>query len=106
MAGGEGEGRKLFPLFSFILLRMEWVWDAEDQTWTVQGKDCTIWMATRPHYCDRGNWLAHLEPRPERRTEWGKLSIDWQDLWPRYYFDLDRAKAECEAWLTKRGQAL
>jgi hypothetical protein len=30
--------------------------------------------------------------------------LDHADLWPRYYFDLDRGKAEVEAWLRKRGQ--
>jgi hypothetical protein len=30
------------------------------------------------------------------------MSIDNADLWPRYYFDLDRAKAEIDAWLRVR----
>jgi hypothetical protein len=32
--------------------------------------------------------------------------IDGADGWPRYYFDLDRAKLELEAWINKRGLAL
>jgi len=30
--------------------------------------------------------------------------VDARDLWPRYYFDLERAKLEIEAWLKKRDQ--
>lgn len=32
------------------------------------------------------------------------LNLDFADLWPRYYFDLDRAKMEIAAWLTVRHQ--
>jgi len=28
--------------------------------------------------------------------------MDAADGWPRYYFDLERAKAEIEAWMRKR----
>jgi hypothetical protein len=86
---------------------MMMVW-RDDPDWglRLEGKDCFIWMTARPHYCDRGNWLAHVEPLPGHREGWQRLSVDGQDLWPRYYFDLDRAKAECEAWLVKRGQAV
>jgi hypothetical protein len=67
----------------------------------LRGKDCAITLGRRPHYCDRGNFLAQLD-------YWGKLSleIDAADGWPRYYFDRDRAKLEIEAWLQKRGQVL
>ncbi len=69
--------------------------------WEIDGKECTIYLEQRPAYCDRGNWIGKVFPR-------GKLllSIDYQDGWPRYYFDLDRAKLEIEAWLVRRGQAL
>lgn len=87
-----------------------WVFDAEHQVWSIRGRDCWIWMNARPPYCDRGRWLARLEvlllaegltgPRPEL------LHIDAQDGWPRYYFDLDRAKLEIEAWLINRRQAI
>lgn len=67
----------------------------------IRGKECTVTLERRPHYCDRGNYIAKLFP-------FGKLvlSIDHADMWPRYYFDEARAKAEIEAWLEKRGQAL
>lgn len=56
---------------------------------------CAIWIESRPHYCDRGRWLAKLDAR-------GDLDIDASDGWPRYYFDLTVAFDECEAWLTFR----
>lgn len=67
----------------------------------IGGRECQITLEPRPYYCDRGNWIANLHPT-------GKLAleIDGADMWPRYYFDLERAKLEIEAWLVKRGQAL
>jgi hypothetical protein len=32
------------------------------------------------------------------------MSLDHADLWPRYYFDFERAKLEIEAWMKKREQ--
>lgn len=63
----------------------------------IGGRDCSITLEKRPAYCDRGNYIAKLFPI-------GKLvmEMDLQDGWPRYYFDQDRAKLECEAWLKKR----
>lgn len=84
---------------------MNWRFDSDLQTWEIRGKACMIWMQARPAYCDRGNWLAHIEPQGSMK-ERQELSLDDQDGWPRYYFDLERAKAEIEAWLRKRGQAL
>lgn len=59
----------------------------------------TITIERRPPYCDRGSFLAKVFV-----TSPTELFVDEQDGWPRYYFDLERAKAECEAWLTKRKQ--
>jgi hypothetical protein len=69
--------------------------------WEIHGRECYITLAPRPSYCDRGNWIATISTTGELG-----LSFDWADGWPRYYFDLDRAKAEIEAWIEKRGQAL
>lgn len=33
-----------------------------------------------------------------------QITIDNADLWPRYYFDLDRAKLEIAAWLSVYSQ--
>lgn len=78
---------------------MEWTCDTDTGAWTVQGRECTVWLQARPAYCDRGNWLAHMDARGELA-----IDLDPSDGWPRYYFDLIRAKAEVEAWLEKRGQ--
>jgi hypothetical protein len=63
-----------------------------------------IFLEKRPYYCDRGNWYAkvdiHFDPKIPGTY------IDGADGWPRYYFDLDRAKLELEAWINKRGLAL
>lgn len=76
-------------------------WKQEKGYIEVKGKECSITIDPRPHYCDRGNYLAKLFPSGQLA-----LDIDEQDGWPRYYFDLDRAKQECEAWLVKRNQAI
>lgn len=80
---------------------MFWTKD-EDGVWWLRGKQVDIWICARMPYCDRGNWLAHIDNFREKFGE----QIDAQDLWPRYYFDLRRAKLECEAWMEKRGQAI
>jgi hypothetical protein len=70
----------------------------------IDGADCYIWMQKRPAHCDRGRWLAHVELKHPHDPR--AISIDYADLWPRYYFDLDRAKAEIEAWLLIRKQVI
>lgn len=80
----------------------QWVWSEHEHTWTIRGAQCWIWMQRRPSHCDRGNWLAHIELLPAPPPH--PVLIDSADMWPRYYFDLDRAKLECEAWLKKRQQ--
>lgn len=71
------------------------------QWFEIEGRDCVITLQRRPEYCDRGNWVATLHARGILARE-----IDSADAWPRYYFDLERAKAEVEAWLKKRGLVL
>ena len=67
--------------------------------WEIKGRHCLIFLEPRPAHCNRGNWIAKLDAAPV-------VDIDHQDGWPRYYFDRDRAMAEIEAWLIKRGQAI
>lgn len=64
-----------------------------------QGKECTVVIEQRPGHCDRGRWIAKLFPAGMLA-----LSIDEQDMWPRYYFKLDNAFEEVEAWMKRRGQ--
>lgn len=69
--------------------------------WRISGRECEIYLQARPVHCDRGNWLAQIAPYGQLERD-----MDGTDGWPRYYFDLDRAKLEIEAWLDKRGQRL
>lgn len=74
---------------------------------TILGKGCAITLEPRPHYCDRGNFIAKIFPRSDvTPAEVMALNLDEQDGWPRYFFDEARAKAEIEAWLVKRKQAI
>jgi len=77
-------------------------WTVDDEgCHVIRTRDCWVWMQARPAYCDRGRWLAHVEVAHPRL-----LDVDAADRWPRYYFDLERAKAEVEAWLRVRKQIL
>jgi hypothetical protein len=54
----------------------------------------TRWMITiepRPHYCDRGRYIARVD-----------APIDYQEGFPRYYFDLEVAKQEMAEWVAVR----
>ena len=81
---------------------MRWELDSYGQWW-VHGREVSIWIEPRPHYCDRGNFIAkldiHVGSQMHRHHE-----IDAADRWPRYYMSLERAKLECEDWLKKRKQ--
>jgi hypothetical protein len=74
-------------------------WTLREGYQQIRGKECLITLEKRPPYCDRGRFIAKLFP-----SGMLELSIDYQDSWPRYYFDLERAKAEIEAWLEVRHQ--
>lgn len=67
--------------------------------WWLRGRVHEVWMQKRPAYCDRGHWVAHVEPVPSRRFEY---TIDEADYWPRYYMDFDRMVAEIRDWLEWR----
>lgn len=77
--------------------------DTRQMMHLLPGRQCALWMVPRPSYCDRGNWLAHVHPYAARDAQIG-LALDDADGWPRYYFDLERARGELEAWMVKRGQ--
>lgn len=77
------------------------VWFAVEAWQEIRGKDCTIYLEPRGWTCDRGRFLAKLFPDSGTELE---RSLGPEDLWPRYYFDEDRAKAEIEEWLNRRGQ--
>jgi hypothetical protein len=71
----------------------------EDKYWEVETPQCQITLEPRPVHCDRGNWIAKLHTVGGSQLS---RDIDGADLWPRYYFDLERAKLEIEAWLDNR----
>jgi hypothetical protein len=79
--------------------RAGWTYHNDPVYWNIKGKECEITIEPRAWYCDRGNWLAKIFPTGQLM-----MDIDDQDGWPRYYFDLDRAMLEVEAWLIKRQQ--
>ncbi len=47
----------------------------------------------RPPYCDRGHWIARVDGIP---------SLDGADGFPRYFMNLERAKAEMTEWVAWR----
>lgn len=74
----------------------QWLVD-EDNCLCVVAKECKVWIEIRPPYCDRGNYVANISATGSLARD-----LDDADAWPRYYFDLERAKLEIEAWLEKR----
>lgn len=74
-------------------------WEKRDGYEELVGETFLITLQPRPHYCDRGNYLASLFPGPRHQLPG---DLDGSDGWPRYYFDYARAKLEIEAWVQKR----
>lgn len=68
---------------------------------TMRGQHCWISMAARPHYCDRGRVLVHVEVTNPRA-----LHVDDADMFPRYYFDIEVAKREIKDWMECQGQVV
>lgn len=67
----------------------------ENRWWEVVYGGVGVCIEPRPGYCDRGRWIAKIfEP--------GMLYLDSSDGWPRYYFNLERAKKEIEDFLRMR----
>jgi hypothetical protein len=58
--------------------------------WYMVNGECLAFIGTRPDYCDRGRYHAVIEVGCWRSDA---------DTWPRYYFDLERAKAEVLEYL-------
>ena len=71
-------------------------WQQSNGYQELVGEDFSITLEPRPHYCDRGNFIAKYFTSNHLKA------IDDCDGWPRYYFDEQRAKLEIEAWLLKR----
>lgn len=61
----------------------------------------SVVISKRPHYCDRGQWLLHVESLDPTR-----LTIDHSDRFPRYYFHSLCLAMELRAWLNSRSKGL
>lgn len=57
-----------------------------------------VWVQSRPHYCDRGHWVANVTAQVPVNVD----VFDWADGWPRYFMDLGRALRELTDWLNWR----
>lgn len=55
-----------------------------------------IMVHKRNWYCDRGRYGFSVEVKREHLD---KMSIDWADGFPRYFFKLQRAFDELEDWI-------
>jgi hypothetical protein len=58
-----------------------------------------IIIEPRPPYCDRGEYLVKVFSD-------GIDVLDCQEGFPRYFFSLEAAKSEMEAWVNKRQTCL
>lgn len=84
-------------------IKLDWTGPTADGEYiaTVKARDHNgegvfeIHAEPRPNYCDRGRWKVLIDNR-------GVSPLDWQEGFPRYYFDLDRLKAEMEDWVNAR----
>lgn len=82
----------------------DYIWTARIDSvgrvyWLCKVKGAEVELHPRPSYCDRGRWQAHMldDGYPHNQNP-----FDAADGFPRYYFDLDRAKAEIEALFSFR----
>jgi hypothetical protein len=54
-----------------------------------------IWIQPRPSYCDRGDWIIHVDCR--------NGDLDGADGFPRYFFGtVEEAQRQMETWLWRR----
>lgn len=63
----------------------------------IQTQNSFQFITRRPFYCDRGNYLWHID-----HADPVKLTIDEADKFPRYYFTLEAIVVEMQAWFEKR----
>lgn len=76
---------------------MELQWAERDGYEAADAGDWQFTIQPRPHYCDRGRWIAQVFYVGARIGE-----LDAADAWPRYYFDLAFAKREISMWVENR----
>ena len=82
-------------------VRMQTHDGVEVDSWlTCQTDQASVSILRRPPHCDRGRFLALVEP--ENGSELA-LSLDEADGFPRYYFDEAVAQWEMGEWMHRRG---
>lgn len=57
----------------------------------------SIWVELRPTYCNRGTFLVNANSNDPAR-----ITIDWADGFPRYYFSAECCVSELLAWMAAR----
>jgi len=67
--------------------------------WWLKGRVHHVWIQQRPAYCDRGHYIAHVEPAPGANEQY---TIDYDDHWPRYYMGFTNMLSELREWLDWR----
>lgn len=75
--------------------------EAGTKFWEIKVGGTLVVLDSRPRYCNRGNWLAKIFMLG-KTAKGDHVHTDEQDRWPRYFFHLERAKAEVEDWLRVR----
>lgn len=75
------------------------VWDKTETGYEIKTGGVHAWIEPRQHYCDRGRWQFNVDGLVDSN---GFPAIDGQDMFPRYFFDLERCKLEAEAFLRER----
>ena len=60
---------------------------------TLNGEMVHCYLTERPPYCDRGHIQLNID---------GDVSLDQQDMFPRYFFTYQEADVHCRAFLRWR----
>ena len=71
--------------------------EGQDRFPYVDLPDVRIFIERRPYYCDRGRYGFWAESKVNE-----KLTIDFADGFPRYFFSLQRAFDEMYDWILFR----
>lgn len=74
-----------------------------DVCWSTEGKDCTVSLATITNAVAPGQFLGSVAVQADRETA---FTVDYADLFPRFYFSQEVAIGELTAWMVCRKQVL
>lgn len=80
------------------IMQARWVHQEHNNCWvlTVHDKDnypVVCYLSLRPGYCDRGHIMLQID---------GRLSLDWADSFPRYFFNQEEADTHTREFLIWR----